>query len=238
MRFPHVICLETSSLCNRVCGTCIRNSHPDRKAMESWFQPNFMSMENIHEFVRQYVDMGFQSWVCLSYYNEPLLDPRISDIAKLFKKNGIEYVYIVTNGDILTKEIAERLDGVLDRITVSLYGRKYRNSKKDEVRSLFKKTKVWIKGQHIKTHFNPNATPLLDNPCGQQRTSTRLVINHKCQYLMCCDDLTGEFDLGIFPEIDLKQYWFGEKHSTIMGDLQKQGGRKKYKFCQTCPRVW
>jgi hypothetical protein len=237
MRQPTTICLETSSMCNRTCGTCIRNSHPDRNAVKSWFEEHFMSMRMIHEFIRQY--NGFKSQVCLNYYNEPLMDPRIVDIAKMLKKGRVGYLYICTNGDFLTKELAEQLDGVLDRITVSLYcGRKKRRLRAPHFESMFKKTRVWIKGTHMETHFNPKGTRLIERICGQQRSNTRLVVNHKGQYLMCCDDLTNEFGFGTFPETTLKEYWFGEKHSKIMGDLQIPGGRKKYKYCQTCPRKW
>ena len=239
MRFPSVTILETSSLCNRACPTCIRNSNPDRESVQSWFEHNLMPMRTIKEFARQYHEQGFSSKVCLCYYNEPLLDPRIVGIAEYLKASGIQYLYLVTNGDHLTEYMAKRLDGVLDRITVSLYyDRDSRKNKKAQMRSLFKKTKVWIKGQHMDTHFNPGAIPLNDQPCKQQRVSTRLIINHKGEYCLCCDDLTGLFDLGTFPETSLKEYWFGEKHTSLVHDLQIPGGRNKYPYCSTCPRVW
>jgi len=239
IRFPSNICLETSSMCNRVCSTCIRNSHPDRAAVKPWFQYNLMPMEMIKEFIRQYIELDFQSDVCLSNFNEPLLDPRIVDIVKMMKEAGIGYVYLVTNGDYLTQEIAKGLDGVLDRITVSLYyDRKTRNEIKHTMRSLFKETKVWIKGTHLVTHFNPTGLPLSELKCKQQQRPNRLIINHRGQYLLCCDDINGVFDLGTFPEINLKEYWFGEKHTRMMKDLLIPGGRKQYAFCSTCPRVW
>jgi hypothetical protein len=235
--YPSVLVLETSSICNRVCPTCIRNSNPDKEAMRSWFDPNFMSMDVINEVIRQYKEQGFTSRVCLCFYNEPLMDPRIVDIAMLFKEGGVEHVYLVTNGDFLTKCLAKQLDGLLSRITVSLYyDRKIRNKKKNGIRSMFKKTKVWIKGQHINNHYN--GVPLKNAECKSQRISTRLIINHRQQYLMCCDDLTGMFDLGTFPEISLKDFWFGEKRTKIRNDLLVPGGRNKYEYCSICPRIW
>jgi hypothetical protein len=64
----------------------------------------------------------------------------------------------------------------------------------------------------------------------------RVIINHKRQFLLCCDDVIGNFDLGTFPETSIKDYWFGEKHSQIVRDLKERGGRHKYEYCYTCPR--
>jgi len=236
MKYPTAIVLETSSLCNRYCTTCLRNLMPDRNSVKSWFENNFMSMENIEIFVDQYNQFKGNPNVCLCYYNEPLLDPRIVDISKFLKKEGVPYLYLVTNGDFLTKELAGRLDGVLDRITVSLY--ENRRARSPEIVSLFKKTKVWIKGNHIVTHYNPDAVPLSESICAAQKAATRIIINHKGQYCLCCDDLTGVFDLGSFPEVNLKDYWFGDKHKKITKDLLIPGGRKKYPYCSICPRVW
>jgi hypothetical protein len=64
----------------------------------------------------------------------------------------------------------------------------------------------------------------------------RVVINHRRQYLLCCDDVIGNFDLGTFPETSIKDYWFGEKHMEIMNNLKSIGGRLLHPYCATCPR--
>ena len=90
MRHFDSINIETSSMCNRVCPTCIRNSNPDKEATKSWFEYHLMPMEVIEEIFRQYIDMGFKPIVCLCNYNEPLMDPRIVEIAKLAKSYNIQ----------------------------------------------------------------------------------------------------------------------------------------------------
>jgi len=234
MKRPPVIVLETSSMCNRFCPTCIRNSYLDREAVKSRFELKFMSMEMIEEFVKQYIELDFNSRVCLSHYNEPLMDPRIVDIIKLLKENGIKTIYLVTNGDFLTDEMAGRLDKILNKIIISLYDRRPYN-KKNAVRFLFKKTKVQIKGWHIKTHFHPEAISLNDLKCKQPLVK-RLIINYEGRYCLCCEDLNGISGFGSFPEIDLRQYWFGKKHIKFVKDLSMPGGRNKYDYCSICPR--
>jgi len=95
--------------------------------------------------------------------------------------------------------------------------------------------------EHVTTHFSPNAdkkaliTRYKNDPCTE--THLRLIINHRQQFLLCCEDMVGNFNLGLFPMISLEKYWFGEKRLKIVKDLDKAGGRKKYSYCRTCPRV-
>jgi hypothetical protein len=93
---------------------------------------------------------------------------------------------------------------------------------------------------HIATHFSPSfdvealAEQHKNRDCAEPRI--RVIINHRRQYLLCCDDVVGNFDLGTFPETSIKDYWFGAKHMSIMNNLRNQGGRLQYSYCSTCPR--
>jgi len=201
-------------------------------------------MEVIKEALDQCVELGFGGGVCLSHYNEPLMDDRIVDIAELVKSyNKFKPIFLNTNGDFLTEGLAKSLDGVLDKILVSLYMDEPKKSERARwVESLFQKTEAipLTASKHIATHFSPKfdvkslAELHRDHPCTESRI--RVIINHKRQFLLCCDDVIGNFDLGTFPETSIKDYWFGEKHSKIVRDLKERGGRTKYEYCSTCPR--
>jgi len=235
---------ETISTCNRTCPTCIRNSHPDRDALQPWFEYNYLPIEVIQEALNQCVEMGFTGGVCLSHYNEPLMDARIEEIARMVKSYGkFSPVFLNTNGDFLTKEIAEGLDGWLDKMLISLYMPEPKRSERAEwIKSLFHKTDAQplIQSDHIATHFSPAfdvkklAEEHIDNKCDEPQV--RVVINSQRQYLLCCDDVIGNFDLGTFPEVSINDYWFGDKHQQIVKDLKVNGGRRKYPYCSTCPR--
>ena len=66
--------IETIGNCNRRCPTCIRNSHPDREKLESWFENNLLPETVIYSAVDDVMKMGFDGHICLSHYNEPLMD--------------------------------------------------------------------------------------------------------------------------------------------------------------------
>ena len=236
--------LETVGNCNRRCVTCIRNSHPDRDKVESFFSGELLPFDVIKEALDQCVELNFSGGVCLSHYNEPLMDDRIADIAALVKSYGkFHPIFLNTNGDFLSDEIAGSLDGLLDHIIVSLYTDKATRAERAEwVTSLFSKTKVeaCTMSDHIPTHFSPKfdviglANRHRNHTC--REANIRVIINHRRQFLLCCDDVIGNFDLGMFPETSIKDYWFGNKHSVISSDLNNVGGRMKYEYCKSCPR--
>lgn len=238
MMHCHCLDIETSSLCNRRCSTCIRNSNPDRAVVSAWFKQTLMPMETIKAILDQAVSGGFRGGVILSHYNEPLLDPRIADIAILAKSYETFSVRLVTNGDLLTPELASKLDGVLDGITISLYMPAGPERKKRQAwfKSLFKKTHPFVKtGVHGMVHWHPDGKPAarINDPCHRPR---RITINHRGQYLLCCDDMTGHFGLGTFPAVSLTEYWYGRSRARIVARLEKSGGRRAFPYCATCPR--
>ena len=214
--------IETSSLCNRVCPTCIRNSHPNRNAIKPWFEFHLMPMEIIKEALDQCVKFDYKGSVCLSHYNEPLMDKRIIDIARLVKSYDRFFIHLCTNGDLLTRKMASQLDGILNKITIAMYEK--RGSRLFE--KLFAKTKVSIKGEHIKTHFTEGIEKTVK--CKLHR----LIINHRRQYLLCCEDVIGNFNLGTFPEISLQDFWFGENRFRT---IRK---RRQNFYCLMCPRMF
>lgn len=236
--------LETSSMCNRVCPTCIRNSHPDRDATASFFKPNYLPIYLIYEALDQCVDMGFEGNICLSHYNEPLMDNRLPTIATIAKSyRQFKSVFFNTNGDFLTEELASKLDGRVDKIIVSLYMEEpIKSQRKKWIEGLFSKTyiEVLTYTEHIPTHFSPKydvktlAEQHKDNPCSE--AEIRVIINHRRQFLLCCDDVVGNFDLGTFPETGIAEYWFGEKHTNIVMNLRNAGGRNIHSYCSSCPR--
>lgn len=226
------LALETISTCNRRCPTCLRNSYSDRERVASWFEPSLLPLGRINMALEQYAALPkTDSTVCLSHYNEPLMDDRISVIARVAKSYGFDTIYLNTTGDLLTKEIAKSLDGVLDKIRFS--------TRKEKFKSMFQETEVvFTEHGHIATHFSPKfdveelAEQHRDRPCFEP--DKRIIINHQQQFLLCCDDLVGEFDLGTFPETSIGEFLLDRSH--IVRQLKKPYGRKKYPYCSTCPR--
>jgi len=201
-------------------------------------------MEIIKDALDQTAKLGFTGGVHLSHYNEPLMDERIPEIAQLAQSyNQFKYIALNTNGDFITEELAKELDGKLDFMIISLYMKEPKKSERAKwLSGLFHTTdaRIVTQSDHVATHFSPafDMKSLIEkninHDCPEPRM--RVIINHRRQYLLCCDDVVGNFDLGTFPEISIKDYWFGEKHMSIMNNLKGTGGRLNYEYCKTCPR--
>jgi hypothetical protein len=211
---------ETISSCNRICPTCIRNSHPERDKVQSWFESNYLPIDTIKLALDQCVELGFTGY------------------------NRFDPIFLNSNGDFLTEELAQSLDGVLDRMLIALYMDEPKKSERARwIESIFHTTDAipLTQADHIPTHFSPkfNVQELAKRYSGRRcgEADIRVIINHRSQYLLCCDDVVGNFDLGYFPEISIKDMWFGERRTTIANNLKEDGGRHKHPYCATCPRI-
>lgn len=240
---PFNLDLETCSTCNRTCPTCLRNSHPDRLKVSAWFKKDYLPEGIIYSAVAEVKNIeGFSNTVCLNHYNEPFMDERIAKIAETVKSMGIEQVYMHSNGDLVTEEKASEIDGKIDKIIFTLYmDDPVKSKRKTWLEGLFKKTElVFITNPvHVPTHFSPGYP--VQEMAEKHRMHTclepsmRIAINHRRQYLMCCDDLNGNFDLGTYPEVSLQDHWNMKMKDQKL--LLEPGGRLNFNHCIICPRA-
>ena len=234
---------ETIGSCNRTCPTCIRNSHPDRAETLSWFQNTLLDENLIYQALEEALTLGFNGSVILSHYNEPLMDQRLPRIAHKVRSYPVGDVYLHTNADFLTSELAAALDGALDHMQITLYMNNTKAAKRAAwISTLFQKTVTGIttiaESPHMATHFSPmpdlqkKIQEKQNRPCN---LTPQIIINHRQQYLLCCDDVVGNFGLGTFPEISIQEHWFG-KAQKINANLSLAGGRSQYPYCMSCPK--
>lgn len=233
--------IETSAFCNRTCSGCLRNSHPAIPDGH-WDNPPILPLSVVFKILDEAVENEFKGKVCLSHYNEPLMEDGFPMVVRGVKKKYPDlFFYAHTNGDFLTEDIANQMDGYLDRIVVSLYMDEPKKSERAQwVHSLFSKTicDVILQSTHIPTHFSPDydikslIEQNIDHDC--KEPSMRIIINHESKYLFCCDDLLDEFHLGSYPEKSLVEHW--NEKMKMQAILLQKGGRRKFSYCSLCPR--
>lgn len=224
--------IETISMCNRRCPTCLRNAYPDKAVTVRYFEPHSLPMPIVENLLDQAKALGFRGALVLSLYNEPLMDGRIARFAEHARAlDCFGEIFICTNGDYLTPELARELDGQLDSIRIALYDRPARGP---EMRSWFTKTRVTLTGgRHIPRHYTPGAASYPDQPC-EMESQLRCMIASDGTLRLCCEDIAGGWQLGSIFERTLEDLWFGEPHASILERLQHPGGREGY--CKTCPQ--
>ena len=183
--------------------------------------------------------MGYNGRLCLSFFNEPLLDKRIPEFADYSRRKGLK-PYLVTNGDFLSKDVASQLDGSLYRIVVSIYGPDPNNTRKKNISSMFSKTPIKYKGDHSVSHFmkieDYKKCVERTSSCGCQEPSQKMIIKYNGDSAMCCEDVANNFDIGNIFNRSLSDIWFDKNRQYISNRLKKRGGRMLFKYCRSCPR--
>jgi radical SAM protein with 4Fe4S-binding SPASM domain len=216
----------------------MRQTYPDQDRIHAWKgKGTQMPLPVIQRVLTELWDMGYRDAVGLNQYNEPLMDDRLPAIARFARSLGFERVLVITNGDLLTPELATDLDGAVTQITVSGYDR--RDSFED-VRGWFKKTHISLSGgQHRLSHYSPS--PELKGaierfrlqPC--YRHSRNFIVNHQGDCLMCCEEIVPQFDIGNVYRQPLADIWYGKRRQQLIRDLSRPGGRLKHSHCSICP---
>jgi len=204
--------------------------------------PNFMPTELVEKILTDARMMGFRGSVCFQHYNEPLMDDRLVKFGQFAQDLGcFSEVITKTNADYMTEKAAAELDCVFNRLVISLYMAEPQKTEREKwLRSLFSKAKLdFTGGAHIPVHFSPCfdvnglAKAHIDHPCSLPQEM--MLLNHRGDLLLCCDDFGANFDLGNVHTDSLRELWHGE-HQKIMKDLLVPGGRRKYEYCRSCPR--
>lgn len=110
--FPRNMLLEVTNACNHSCIFCA-NSKSDR--IRGYIDPELAKRILRDAYVLGTRDVGFYAT------GEPLMNPRLEEYIKYAKDLGYSYVYITTNGALLTEKRAENiLEAGIDSIKISL----------------------------------------------------------------------------------------------------------------------
>lgn len=113
--FPSHIDIEPASACQMRCPMCYTTYMPENlKGLMKWD----LYTKIIDEAAARKVYS-----IKLSWRGEPLLNKRIVDMVKYAKDKGIKEVAFLTNGELLTHEMSEKLvDAGLDWLSISADG--------------------------------------------------------------------------------------------------------------------
>ena len=114
--------IETHSGCTRKCQWCLFGAYPDFRP----YKTMCLDTRYIESVLRDLKRNGFRGMIGLFSINEPLLDKRIVGgeligLCRAILGNDV-LLTITTNGDLLSKDLADYLfAGGLDQIKVSCY---------------------------------------------------------------------------------------------------------------------
>lgn len=255
-----ILILETATLCNRKCPTCLRQNDPTRSRWVGKTDKPIdvrMPVETVHNIIDQAADMGFKGECFLYYYNEPLMDfNRFISFCRYAKAKGLK-PGMATNADLLTpknprtREMAKEIDAVISHLIIDLYdvtaelainhkpmSKTQHRARVKYLTGLFPGHKVAFNWAHLTDHFSPrkNLQELIkrhrNNPC---YLTCRMIIDYRGKMLLCCEDIMANWNLGNIRESSLEELWYSPRHQKIVEALVKPGGRQNYPYCRICP---
>ncbi len=246
--------IETATLCNRKCPTCLRQTDPTRSRWnEDGTQIDVkLPTETVHSVIDQAAEMGYQGYVYLYGLGEPLLEPRYFDFARYAREKGLK-VGLFTSADMLTprnpdtEKIVKQIEELTDKFVIDEYyifmdhlpAKKY-IVRRNYLKSLFKNIKITWAGKHINLHWSPNkiAKTLIKrfrkNPC---YLTGRMYINHMGEMQLCCVDILCRWNLGNIYDSTLHELWYSSRHQMIVKTLAQPNGRLNCPHCRICPLI-
>ena len=111
-RWPDIVQIESTNLCNAKCVFCPRDEMHRRQGV--------MDMDLFKKIVDECVTLGI-THVRVHNYGEPFLDKQLVEKVRYAKERGIAEVGMISNGSLITEDIAQgMIDAGLDAINISV----------------------------------------------------------------------------------------------------------------------
>jgi sulfatase maturation enzyme AslB (radical SAM superfamily) len=111
-RWPDIVQIESTNLCNAKCVFCPRDEMHRRQGV--------MDLDLFKKIVDECVTLGI-THVRVHNYGEPFLDRQLVEKVRYAKARGIPEVGMISNGSLITEEIAAgMIDAGLDAINISV----------------------------------------------------------------------------------------------------------------------
>jgi MoaA/NifB/PqqE/SkfB family radical SAM enzyme len=235
-----LISVETRSGCNMGCGFCPVNKSADPR------EPGLLPLATIEKVAGELADLGYRHTILLFGNNEPLLDDRILDITRTFRRSCPEStIRILTNGTKLTNDFALALfDAGLTTLVVNNYtdGRTLIGP----VRRLLGEAARFADAD-IRVSVR-RVDEVLTNRAGAAPNKARLAepmaqfcalpfvdlhVTYTGRVVLCCFDATGVTDFGNVNDSTLRELWEGREFRAVRAGLLGKN-RGAHQLCAGC----
>lgn len=239
---PQVVNIETINRCNSTCSFCTANIHDEKRPFCR------MEEELYYSIIDQLADWGYKGHLTLYGNNEPFLDTRLVPFHKYAREKLPEsFIFVSTNGLILTREKVDELKPYVNQIIINNYSnemklhpniRKFYDYAKAHPEE-YKDVDIVIQMRYLQE--------VLTNRAGSapNKQATEKVVEEACLLpftdawitpngvvgLCCCDNLEVT-NLGDLKKEPLKDIWSSARFTEVRKKIGE--GRQQYPFCRHC----
>lgn len=245
---PETVFIETINKCNNTCSFCPANKFFDRRKFEK------MDIETFKRILEQLKILKYQGEITLSLNNEPFLDDRIIEFAKLTRERfPLNSIYLYTNGSLLSIEKFVAIMPYLNSIRIDNYNDEYHFLKPIKVIKEFveanpqqfidKDIHIYLRRLNQQLSTRAGTAPNIDIVCnkvyndfGCMAPFQQIAIRPSGKISMCCSDAMGDMTLGDLKTDSLYDIWNGKCFTEIRNNLIND--RQKINLCKKCDFVW
>lgn len=226
---PSFIELNLGPTCNRKCNFCPR--------AHGWKDSgDYMKIENIHKLRKELEEIGFCGMICICGFGEPLQHPQIKEVIEILKSD-FWTVELVTNGDYLTREIAE----LPDHVAISMYDGEHQIEK---FTKLLSGLSFSLRGRWQNFDTLTNRSGSVDyggeidatKPCNYPLYY--MFINHDGDVYLCPQDWSKKYIFGNVFEKSFIEVWQSNLFNQYRQILLNHRNIDPCKNCNTCGLVY
>ena len=228
--FFRSVALEISTSCNRTCYYCpnhLKGTPTD-----------FMEESTFNEIVDQLKTISFSGIINYHFYNEPLLDKRLSRFIRHVKKHLPSCINrVVSNGDFLSISMADDLiNAGVTEFTITIHDTNG-EALLAKLQPVLKKYPeyVSINSIHDKPLSNRGGAievELLDKKDSCIDPLELLQLDYKGNVLLCCNDYYRKHSFGNIWSDQIEKIWQKESFSLLRGELRN--GVANLEICRIC----
>ncbi|MBO4808559.1 MAG: SPASM domain-containing protein [Lachnospiraceae bacterium] len=239
---PQVVNIETINRCNSTCSFCPASVKCEKRPLCK------ISDDLYHSIIDQLADWGYEGHLTLYGNNEPLLDTEIVERHRYAReKLPKSFIFMSTNGLILTLDKIRELQPYLDQLIINNYAHEYKLHKNvQEIYDYIKAHPAEFEDLEIIIQMR-YLGEVLTNRAGAapNKQATEKVYTQTCllpytdlwitpngKVGICCCDSLEVTDFGDVSTTPVKEVWEGPKLQGLRKAIVE--GRHKYPFCKNC----
>lgn len=235
--------IETYNRCNGGCSFCPVGVGKDIRK-ECW-----MSNELFYDIIDQLKELNYRGRIATFSNNEPFLDDRIILFNRYIRSHlPSAYLYLFTNGTLLTLEKFIEIIDLLDELIIDNYNVNLELI--PQVQKIYGYCKEHDKLKEKVTIYVRSPLEIRTNRGGDapNRTSSEYLSEYGCvlpfkqiivrpdgKISLCCNDAYGKYTLGDLTEESLIDIWYGKKFESVRNSMMT--GRKNWGNCRYCDSV-
>lgn len=235
--YPSRIQIETLNRCNGKCEFCAVNVHQPQRPYAKMDEALFKKI------ITELHDIDYDKAICLFLYNEPFLDERIVDWYRYTREMLPKaYIYVITNGTVLTTQKLEAIYPYLDYIEINNYDY--------EVTPHVKELVAWKESNDSqnKIHISSRQrSEKLDSQGGESPNKkitktlwSKCILPYKMMAIrpdgkvsLCCADPLGKMTLGDLSQNSISKVWNSAEYRRVR-EIMKSKGRSGLALCKYC----